>query len=205
MSHLQFRNLGLISWLLMRCLRDAGFADDEVDTVHVTEYDTHVLRADCKESNGTFYNTWSPFGLHEEARKKSEMAWYGPVPAGWVPDGHLITHSLCSGFEVCLQSVTPRWTSQTTWEFARYSGFVITHGEVETISYRLGRNIKCAFVYHTCPDATESMQHWQQEHALRCLSVVVSSLCGIPDMRARQLQDDVRQQCGEHRTSRVGR
>lgn len=161
------RNPGLISWLLMRGMRDAGFADDEIDTVHVTEYDTHVLRADRNDGPDTFYNTWSPFGLHEEARKKAEMAWAGPVPEGWRADAHLIAHGERAGFEVCLRSATPRWTGADTWQWAPYYGFVVTHGECETISHRLGRNVKCAFVYHTCPDATASLQRWKYDHATK--------------------------------------
>jgi homospermidine synthase len=107
----------------------------------------------------------SPYGLWEEACKHAEMAWYGPGPDGWEKDTHLIVHKDKAGYEMCLQSVTPKWTSQTSWELAPYWGFIVTHGEVETISHRLGKQIKCAFVYHTCPDANESMVKAGHKHS----------------------------------------
>jgi homospermidine synthase len=63
-------NPGLISFLVNRALRDSGFAAEDVDTIHVTEFDTHKLRAECRDEN-VFYNTWSPFGLFEEGVRMS--------------------------------------------------------------------------------------------------------------------------------------
>jgi homospermidine synthase len=50
-------NPGLISCLCQRALRDSGFKAEDVDTVHVTEFDTHVLKPGRKDPNA-FYNTW---------------------------------------------------------------------------------------------------------------------------------------------------
>lgn len=121
-------NPGLISCLCQRAMRDSGFAAQDIDWVHVTEFDTHVLKPERKD-HGAFYNTWSPFGLWEEGVKKAEMAWYGPAPEGWVKDTHLIVAKEQCGVEMCLQSVTPKWTSQTSWEFGPYWGFIVTHGK----------------------------------------------------------------------------
>jgi len=159
-------NPGLISLLLNKGLADSNLDYDCVDTVHITEYDTHHLLSSRKSKN-VFYNTWSPFGLYEEAIKKAEMAW--PLnldpPNGWERDHHLIVHSNKAGYEVCTQSITPQWISNNEWRWTKYYGFIITHGEVETISNKLGKQIKCAFVFRTCPEATHALQKWKKERA----------------------------------------
>lgn len=132
--------------------------------MHVTEYDTHTLREEQRRPD-TFYNTWSPFGLQEEAVKHAEMAWDGPLPAGWVAEGHVIHHADKAGAEVSLASVTPMWTSATEWAFGRYRGHVVTHGEVETISAKLGKHVRVAFVYHVCDDGRASLARWGHTHA----------------------------------------
>ncbi len=154
-------NPGLISLLFSRALRDSGLSPDQVDTVHVTEYDTHRLRSD-RARDDTFYNTWSPFGLFEEGSKKAEMAWRGPPPSGWVSEGHLIQHKSRSGCEITLTSVTPAWDDRQPdqWNFKPYRGFVVTHGETETISTRLGKEVKVAFVFRVCDDGRRGLARW---------------------------------------------
>ncbi|MBO0170480.1 hypothetical protein J0680_24550, partial [Vibrio parahaemolyticus] len=50
-------NPGLISLLCKRGMRDAGIKSEDVHTIHVTEYDTHVMRPEHREQDA-FYNTW---------------------------------------------------------------------------------------------------------------------------------------------------
>jgi homospermidine synthase len=159
-------NPGLISLLLNRGLSDSTLDYPSLDTVHITEYDTHTLLP-SRRSEDVFYNTWSPFGLYEEAIKKAEMAW--PLnqdpPIDWERDQHLIVHQHKVGFEVCTQSIIPQWISKNEWRWVKYYGFIITHGEIETISDKLGKHIKCAFVFRTCPEATRSLQKWKKHRA----------------------------------------
>jgi len=71
-----------------------------------------------------------------------------------------------SGYEVYLDSLTPVITDAGDFEgWKKYQGFVVTHGETETISRFLGGNIICAFVFRTPPDATESLLKWKKEEA----------------------------------------
>jgi hypothetical protein len=73
--------------------------------------------------------------------KRAEMAWRGELPVGWVREGHLIHHESRAGCEVSLQSVTPCWIDKDRYEFRKYRGFVITHGEVETISTKMNKKV----------------------------------------------------------------
>ena len=173
-------NPGLISLLVKRALRDSGFAAADVDTIHVTEFDTHELKQ--RDAN-VFWNTWSPYGLYEEGTKRAELAWYGDLPLGWEREQHLIRHKERAGCEVAWQSVTPVWTSkkkenpllthgnlllfagETDYELRKYHGFIVTHGEIETISTALGKNVKVAFVYRVCRDARAGLQKWGHSHA----------------------------------------
>lgn len=97
------------------------------------------------------------------------MAWSleVPVPEGWKRegDGSMIVHQALTGVEVQLQSCTPRWTGSNTWEWAKYYGFVLTHGEIETMSYKLDKRVHAAFVFHTSPDATAGLRQYKFDEA----------------------------------------
>ncbi len=74
-----------------------------------------------------------------------------------------------AGCEVTLRSATPRWIDErpSEWQWVPYRGFVVTHGEVETISTRLGKQVKVAFVYRVCDDGRRSLAQWGHKRAPR--------------------------------------
>eukprot|EP01126_Amoeba_proteus_P057149 TRINITY_DN7251_c0_g1_i1.p1 TRINITY_DN7251_c0_g1~~TRINITY_DN7251_c0_g1_i1.p1 ORF type:complete len:440 (+),score=74.91 TRINITY_DN7251_c0_g1_i1:182-1501(+) len=166
-------NPGIVSHLLKMGLVDSGLTPSDLDVVHITEYDEHLLFQEKKKPD-TFYNTWSPFGLYEEAVERAELAWpilkaLPPPFSGCVERrAQMLIFGDHSGYEVYLDSVTPVITDSGLFVGWRpYQGYVITHGETETISSFLGHNIICAFVFRTSPDATESLFRWGKEQAPR--------------------------------------
>jgi len=161
-------NPGIVSHLARLGLKEARLTAEDIDIVHITEFDTHVLKPECKSSDA-FYNTWSPFGLYEEAIESAELAWpkSQPIPC---PEASRIEQMLIfkehSGYEVYLDSLTPNISDSGSFEgWKKYHGYVVTHGETETISRLLGNNIVCAFVFRTPPDATDSLLKWKKEEA----------------------------------------
>jgi homospermidine synthase len=163
-------NPGAVSHLVRIGLKDANLKPDDVDLIHITEFDTHVLFPEHKDPNA-FYNTWSPFGLYEEAIESAELAWPAsqPVPC---PEAERAEQMLVfknhAGYEVYTDSVTPVISDSGVFEgWKNYQGYVVTHGETETISRFLGNEVICAFVFRTPPDATESLKKWGKEEAPR--------------------------------------
>eukprot|EP01127_Copromyxa_protea_P001875 TRINITY_DN11784_c0_g1_i1.p1 TRINITY_DN11784_c0_g1~~TRINITY_DN11784_c0_g1_i1.p1 ORF type:complete len:459 (+),score=81.14 TRINITY_DN11784_c0_g1_i1:54-1379(+) len=163
-------NPGAVSHLTRLGLRDSGLKAEDVDTVHITEFDTHVLFPDRKRDD-VFYNTWSPFGLYEEAIESAELAWpvSKPVPCSEATRyEQMLVFENHAGYEVFMNSVTPVITDEGKFEgWKKYQGYVVTHGETETISRLLGNEVVCAFVFRTPPDATESLLKWGREEAPR--------------------------------------
>lgn len=83
-------------------------------------------------------------------------------------EGHLIRHKARAGCEISLQSCSPRWLADGVgWEWTKYRGFIVTHGEIETISTKLNKQVKVAFVYHVCSDGRASLKKWGHQHAPR--------------------------------------
>lgn len=163
-------NPGAVSHLARIGIKDAQLEPEDIDLVHITEFDTHVLFPHKKEPD-TFYNTWSPFGLYEEAIESAEMAWPlsqpSPCPEADKLD-QMIVFREHSGYDVYLNSLTPIISDSGAFEgWKKYQGFVVTHGETETISRFLGKELACAFVFRTPPDATEGLLRWGKEEAPR--------------------------------------
>lgn len=161
-------NPGAVSHLARLGLTDSGLKPEDVDIIHITEFDTHVLRPDRKKPD-VFYNTWSPFGLYEEAIERAELAWpiSKPVPCAEAERlDQMLVFKDHSGYEVYMNSVTPIISDSGSLEgWKKYQGYVVTHGETETISRLLGKEVICAFVFRTPPDATESLLKWGKEEA----------------------------------------
>lgn len=161
-------NPGAVSHLARIALTDSHLNPEDVDLVHITEFDTHVLFPEKKKPD-VFYNTWSPFGLYEEAIESAEMAWPISKPSP-CPKAEKMEQMLVfpehSGYEVYLDSVTPVITDAGSFEgWKSYQGYVVTHGEIETISRLLGNEVISAFVFRTPPDATEALLRWGKEEA----------------------------------------
>jgi len=162
-------NPGAVSHLTRIGMADAHLQAEDIDLVHITEFDTHVLQPGCKQPNA-FYNTWSPFGLYEEAIEKAELAWPAslpvPTPEATRVGEQMLVFEEHSGYEVYMDSVTPVISDAGVHEgWKKYQGFVVTHGETETISRFLNNGVICAFVFRTPPDATESLLKWKKEEA----------------------------------------
>jgi len=121
-----------------------------------------------KKNPNAFYNTWSPFGLYEEAIESAELAWplSKPAPTHASRFDQMLVYPNHAGYEVYVDSVTPIISDEGEWKgYKNYQGYVVTHGETETISRFFGKEIVCAFVFRTPPDATECLLKWGKEEA----------------------------------------
>jgi len=44
-------NPGIVSHLARIGIKEAGLAAEDIDLIHITEFDTHILRPECKDPN----------------------------------------------------------------------------------------------------------------------------------------------------------
>jgi homospermidine synthase len=65
-------NPGLVSHIAKYMVATRRLHPDELDTIHITEYDTHDHTID--DDTTSFYNGWSPRGLHDEATDRAEWS-----------------------------------------------------------------------------------------------------------------------------------
>ena len=158
-------NPGVISYL---CQMGESLCDFKPDIVYITEYDTHVLK---ESDSNIFYNTWSPYGLYEEITEKSEMSWCCKLSEEFKKKNGITQYDQSiifskPGYMIILDSWTPdpNQPFDTNNKGILYKGYVVTHGETETIGKRIG-NINCAFVFRICPEAQKGLNKWESSLA----------------------------------------
>ena len=125
---------------------------EEIETIHVTEYDTHKYNGDDTK---TFYNGWSPRGLHDETTDRAEWS----IGKTTVQQDELavdrIGHSAVAidheGRQLLLTSLTPICQPDGSLRMCPYTGFVVSHGETESIGHHLGGHPFVSFVYRIAP------------------------------------------------------
>jgi len=158
-------NPGIISYFSRIGQEHCGF---KPDICYITEYDTHILKPEFKDKD-SFYNTWSPYGLYEEATEQAECSWNQNFKnksfdkkEHFVQNGQMLLFNY-PGYQVELEAFTPDILGDLV-KWIKYKGAVVTHGETETISKRIG-NVNCAFVFRVCPNAKEGLNKWGMEEA----------------------------------------
>jgi len=173
----QGMNPGIVSLFALRGLEDLAWAVGAVPaaeavragkyaraaellgvrTIHITERDTQVLRK--PKPRGKFYNTWSSVGLAAEALDPVQMG-LGVHEGGPRVPGTLDVRNM---------RIEPvRGMDKRAWSYSPsrrgaggvYEGYVIPHGEANTLSHCLtgpGYRPSVYFVYQPCPAARASL------------------------------------------------
>jgi homospermidine synthase len=130
-----------------------------VRVIHITERDTQTLRR--PKPRGKFYNTWSSIGLAAEALDPVQMGRGTHEAAPAVPGTVDVRN---------MRIVPARGMDRRAWSYSparrgpgrTYEGFVIPHGEANTLSHCLSApggayRPSVYFVYQPCPAARASL------------------------------------------------
>jgi homospermidine synthase len=143
-----------------------------IQTIHITERDTQTLKR--SRPRGVFYNTWSSAGLIAEALDPVQIGWgihergatrgatASSAPLHAVASrAPLHTKNMCiipeRGMDVSMWSYSP----DRRGKFTKYKGFLIPHGEANTLSATLSTATyrpSVYFVYQPCSFGRASLK-----------------------------------------------
>jgi homospermidine synthase len=127
-----------------------------IKTIHITEHDTQRLQE--KRLRDIFYNTWSAVGLIAES--------LDPIQMG---KGYQENKKPKDALDIRNMRIIPiRGMDKTAWSYSParnhegglFAGYMIPHGEANTLSHFLsqpGYRPSVYFVYQPCPSARASL------------------------------------------------
>jgi homospermidine synthase len=150
-------NPGIISHIAKYMAKVNNLSNDDIDSIHITEYDTHVPK---NKINNVLYNAWSAVGLHDESTDSSEWC-NGSYNNNHIEQYLYDKSSVAINYEgrnLLLQSLTPIIKNDGTLEMMPYKGFVISHGETETINHYFGSKPFVSFIFRINPTACELLK-----------------------------------------------